>query len=388
MGSANANRIRQIELKNFRNYPELRLNLDKGLVFLTGDNGAGKTSILEAIFLLSYLRSFRFSSDKELVHWGNTFYSVKARCESYASSMELFLAYGITPGGEQKIPMRRLQVNRDKVQKVSAFLGKFKTVVFTPADIGIIENGPDERRRFLDMLLSAVYPSYLESLQRYTRTLRSRNVLLKGTNTKDLNFLSALDTELALYGSQLLKHRLDFMDIFEKPFTEYVKTISGGKDSWLTRYQATIPEGFTQEEYLKKLTAQRDKDFSLRQTTTGIHRDRLLFHSQPGNIEIRLAASQGQKRTAALALKMAQFTITRKVSGQTPVLLVDDVLNELDQGRRAYFVEFLKDIGQAIFTTTDLSGMTDFLRQTSAGQIAQFHISQSEKGPLVREITL
>jgi len=246
--------------------------------------------------------------------------------------------------------------------------------VLSPDDMNIIAGDHTERRRFLDLLLSMLYPAYFSALQHYHRALKLRSQALKAR--PDEGVLAAIDRELAAAGLIILQRRREFIPEFATPFAAAVEKISGARDRWQLSYRGDTERVASLDDYLTLLKERRANDLRLKQTTAGIHRDRLYFHAGDGeslDLEIRTIGSQGQKRTAALALKMAQFAYMRARSHATPILLIDDILNELDVMRRAQFIDFLgsADIGQVFFTTTDLIGVQDFLgrlEQTSSIQ--------------------
>ena len=372
--------IKHISLRNFRTYLKLDLALEGNLVFFTGPNGIGKTTILEALNMASVLRSFRDGTEKDMIKWDHPHFTIDIEYSGPNGSHQVHIGYGRPADGSPN--QRSLKIDGNKVDRISKFIGRFQTVVFSPDDIDIIDTTPQERRRFVDMLLSTLYPSYLESLQEYRRILKSRSEFLK--KSKDTAYLSAIDKELAKSGYHIYNMREKFLGEFQHPFSKYIQLISGGKDDWLISYRPSIKSPSNEEDYFNDLKKAWPNDFRLRQTTKGIHRDRYLFH--PGereSLDLQQVASQGQKRTVALALKMAQFDYTRAVTHETPILLIDDVLNELDVHRRTSFIEFLNEIGQALITTTDLAGIEEYVKQSrDAFKIEAFEVHQEMNNSL------
>lgn len=364
--------IHGLTLANFRNAESAQYTFGTGLIFITGNNGAGKTTILEAIGLTSFLRSFRFALDREMIRFGSSFYRIETGFSVGTAKHRLSIAFGRNPEDPKAALVKKYMFDGRAITRAAEIIGRIPTVVLSPDDLRIIAGDHAERRRFLDLLLSMLYPAYFAALQQYQRALKMRSQALK--SRPDEGMLAAIDRELASAGVQILEKRRQFIPEFTAPFNENVARISAGKDAWKIDYLGDTRGVNTLEDYMAMLRDRRANDLRLRQTTAGIHRDRIFFLSD-GSLrelqaagdatalpDIRTVGSQGQKRTAALALKMAQFNYMQAKLGLRPVLLIDDVLNELDLGRRASFVDFLGNVGQVFFTTTDLVGMQDFLK--------------------------
>lgn len=375
--------IHGLSLVNFRNAEGVQYAFGGGLVFITGNNGAGKTTILEAIGLTSFLKSFRSALDREMIRFGTSFYRVEAGFSIGSQKHRIAIGFGRNPEDPKAAMVKKYTFDGRANTKAAEIIGRIPSVVLSPDDMRILSGDHAERRRFLDLLLSMLYPPYFAALQQYQRALRMRSQALK--LRPDEGVLAAIDRELASAGVQILEKRRQFIPDFTAPFQENVARISAGKDAWQIGYQGETRAVNTADDYMAMLRERRTNDLRLRQTTAGIHRDRIFFLSAgnlhnlqaSGNVteaavpDIRTVGSQGQKRTAALALKMAQFSYMQLKLGLRPVLLIDDVLNELDLSRRASFVDFLGNVGQVFFTTTDLVGMQDFLKslhQTTAVQ--------------------
>ncbi|MBX3723074.1 MAG: DNA replication and repair protein RecF [Turneriella sp.] len=364
--------IKNLNLLNFRNCEKAAYEFGNGLIFITGDNGTGKTTILEAIGLVSFLKSFRFALDREMIRFDASFYRVEATFAAADGEHKIAIAYGKNPGDEKAALAKKYTFDGRTNEKAAAIIGRIPTVVLSPDDMRIIAGDHSERRRFLDLLLSMLYPAYFAALQHYHRALKLRSQTLKAR--PDEAMLVAVDRELAQAGVEILEKRRQFIPEFTSPFAQNVEKISGAKDAWTIDYRGDTGQVKSTDDYMAMLKERRANDLRLRQTTSGIHRDRIFF-TQGGNLEreIRNVGSQGQKRTAALALKTAQFNYMHTKLGTTPVLLIDDILNELDLSRRASFIDFLGggDVGQVFFTTTDLVGMQDFLRQMEKSAVVQ-----------------
>lgn len=374
-------RLKHLKLRNFRNYVKLDLEIQGRLVFFTGNNGAGKTSILEALGLLSNLRSFRGASDRDMIHWNEDHYAMELLYEGPAGDSALRLGYGLT-GETKKSWQRRMSSGGKRIERVGEYIGKFNTVVFSPGDLHIMEGSMGERRKYIDMVISTLNPSYLEALQNYRRALAMRSKVLGTHKGHDTSYIEAISAELAKSGAYIQKERLLFLEKFSPHFEAFVRRISAQKDSWVIRYLPSIESGASFEGYREALTKALPNDLLRRHTTRGVHRDRLMFHpAGEKRLEIKEIASQGQKRTAALALKMAQFAYTGEATHRTPVLLIDDVLNELDIQRRESFISFLNETGQSLITTTDISALKSFIEQKKKEMpVLIYELSHGENG--------
>lgn len=373
-------RILNASLVNFRHYTDTEVNLDADLIIFTGENGSGKTTILEAVSICSMLRSFRTGTDRDIISWDHSYYNVRLTYRAGSRRQTLHVGYGRHPDSNSDKKSRSLKIDSEKINRVSDFIGRFYTVVFSPDDTDIVDTTPAERRRFVDMQLSSLYPAYLSALQKYNRLLKQKSELLRSRGQIEPLYIESLNRELADHGSVIQSHREQFLSEFDTPFNEYVKRISGGNDRWNIAYKPSIEGGSDKKQFLDELNRNITRDIQTRQNLSGIHRDRISFHI-PGRpaIDLKQTASQGQKRTVALSLKMAQYTHTRDKKHEKPVLLIDDVFNELDINRRKRFVEFLSEIGQAIVTTTDLEGLKDFIEaRKSSISILLYHINKAD----------
>jgi DNA replication and repair protein RecF len=306
--------------------------------------------------------------DREMIRFGSCFYRIETSFSVGTAKHRLAIAFGRNPEDPKAELVKKYMFDGRVNVRAAEVIGRIPTVVLSPDDLRIIAGDHAERRRFLDLLLSMLYPAYFTALQRYQRALKMRSQTLR--SRPDEGMLAAVDRELATAGIQILEKRRGFIPEFIAPFNDNVARFSTGKDAWTIEYLGETRGVSTLEDYLVMLRERRTHDLRLRQTTAGIHRDRIFFLA--GNLhpvhegasallDIRTVGSQGQKRTAALALKMAQFVYMQSKLKLRPVLLIDDVLNELDVQRRANFIDFLGNVGQVFFTTTDLAGLQDFL---------------------------
>lgn len=378
--------IKSLKLHQFRVYQNCQLHFQGELVFFIGDNGSGKTSLLEAIHHLAVLRSFRRGKDSDLILWNQKLYTIEAKIETNQKEILLHVGYGRN-SEEEKKPQRSLLVDKEKSKRMSDFIGKLQLVVFTPDDMDFVDTTMSERRRFFDILLSSLYPAYLEALQNYKRIAERRSHLLKSTSAPNLLYFEAIDKELAKAAVTIMQKRKEFLKDFAIPFSRYLSMISNGQDDWQLLYHPSmVLAEVNVEQYQKALQKNLSKDLQTRQNSLGIHRDKIVFQHPQTKKDVQLAASQGQKRTLALALRMAQFDMARHISKETPVVLIDDVLNELDLNRRTRFITFLQEIGQAFVTTTDLTGMEDFIAEQKQKMLVEvFQVQKNGKIHLLEQ---
>lgn len=339
--------IRSIELKNFRNYENLEISFDEGTNILFGDNAQGKTNILEAAYMSGTTKSHKGSRDREMIRFGEE---------------EAHLKTVVVRGGREYQIDMHLKKNRAKgiaidkipIKKASELFGILNIVFFSPEDLNIIKNGPAERRRFLDSELCQLDRIYLADLTNYNKILAQRNKLLKDMIYRPSlsDTLPVWDMQLIETGKKIIRRRKQFMDELREIVSDIHYRISGGKEELFLKYEPNIDDIFFEDE----LSRAKEKDKKLCQTSVGPHRDDLLFSI--GDVDIRKYGSQGQQRTSALSLKLSEIELVRKSISDTPVLLLDDVLSELDSSRQNYLLNNISDT-QTIITCT---GLDEFVR--------------------------
>lgn len=338
--------IKSLELSNFRNYDFLDLTFDKGTNILYGDNAQGKTNILEAIFVSATTKSHKGSKDKDMIQ----FQSEEAHIRTYLEKEDL----------EYKVDMhlrssksKGIAINNQKIKKAAELLGLLNVVFFSPEDLSIIKNGPSERRRFVDMELCQLDSFYLYNLNHYNKIVNQRNKLLKDLyfNPQLEDTLSIWDAQLVSFGSKIIERRKLFVDQLNDMIYDIHKKLSGGREELRIIYEPDV----SIDDFEKDMAKSRERDIRLKQTSVGPHRDDFCF--VVGDIDIRKFGSQGQQRTAALSLKLSEIELVKKISKDTPVLLLDDVLSELDSNRQNYLLNSIGDI-QTIITCT---GLDDFI---------------------------
>lgn len=338
--------VESIKLNHFRNYDKLELKFDSGTNLFYGDNAQGKTNILEAVYLCGTTRSHKGSKDKEIIHFGEeeSHICMRIRKGDIPYRIDMHLKKNKTKG---------IAINGVPVKKASELIGLGNFVFFSPEDLNIIKNGPAERRRFLDMELCQLDRIYLYHLSIYNKALVQRNKLLKDYQfyPEAASMLDIIDEQLVQYGSVIIKRREQFIAELNPILHEIHGKLSGKKEELILDYECDSQI----EQFEARMKSNRERDIKTRVTNAGPHRDDLCF--MVDGIDIRKYGSQGQQRTAALSLKLAEIEIVKRNVKDTPVLLLDDVLSELDSSRQRYLLESINNI-QTMITCT---GIDDFV---------------------------
>ena len=339
--------IKSIELSNFRNYESLNIEFDRGTNILYGDNAQGKTNILEAAYLSGTTKSHKSSKDKEMIRFHCEEAHIRTIVEK--NEKEYQIDMHLRSRGSKGVA-----VNKIPIKKASELFGILNIVFFSPEDLNIIKEGPAERRRFLDSELCQLDKLYLSDLTKYNKILVQRNKLLKDIYYRPdlVETLPVWDMQLVETGRRIIQRRKIFIEELNEIIGQIHSNISGGKEHLILKYEPNIDDIFFADELLKA----KQKDLKLCQTTVGPHRDDMLFYVN--DIDIRKFGSQGQQRTSALSLKLSEIEIVKKSIHNTPVLLLDDVLSELDSNRQNYLLNSISDI-QTIITCT---GLEEFVK--------------------------
>ena len=339
--------VKSIELLNFRNYESLELHFDEGTNILYGDNAQGKTNILEAIYMSGTTKSHKGSKDKEMIRFDCDDSHIRTSIHKNEKDFQIDMHL-------RKVGTKGVAVNRVPIKKASELFGILNIVFFSPEDLSIIKNGPAERRRFIDVELCQLDKIYMADLSRYNKVLNQRNKLLKDISFRHdlIDTLPMWDMQLLEYGRNIIKKRKQFISEINEIVREIHSNISGNKEKLELIYEPNIDDIFFEDELLKN----KNKDLKLCQTTVGPHRDDIMF--SVNGIDIRKYGSQGQQRTSALSLKLSEIDFVKKSIHNTPVLLLDDVLSELDSNRQNYLLNSILDI-QTIITCT---GLEEFVR--------------------------
>ncbi len=332
--------ISNVKIKNFRNYEEQEILLKPNVNVFYGENAQGKTNIIEAIFMCSMGKSFRAKQDKEMVKLNSNNAVIEVKFEKKDRD------------GKIKIELSNKKVvfvNGIKIKKLSNLLGNLNVVMFNPDDINILKGGPQNRRRFLDIMISQLKPNYMHTLNLYSKTIEQRNNYLRQVKEekKEEKMLDIWDEELSNYAVVISKYRKEFMNKINEKIRKIHSEITDNSENIEVEY---ITECNNKEEYLNLLKQRRKLDIIKGFTTKGIHRDDFVIYINKKQLSIY--GSQGQHRTAMLSLKLAEVGIVEDEIGEKPVLLLDDFMSELDKKRRNHFLEKIEDT-QVIITCTD-----------------------------------
>ncbi len=336
--------IKKLFLQNFRNYGEEAFAFSEGLNVLFGKNAQGKTNCAEAVFYLCTGTSLRIRHDRQLIKMGADYAKITAEAENRYGKVAIeALVY------ENK---REIRINGSKIAKNADLMGHINSVFFSPGELRLIQDGPDERRRFMNISISQTSPAYYTALLRYNKILDQRNALLK---EKDYSLvtdtLPVWDEQLAKYAAVIIKKRVEFLEKLAPLAKEYHLFLTDGGEELVLKPDGQY--GGDEEEIAEKLVGRLannyEKDLRLGFTTVGPHRDDMgvLINGA----DAKAYASQGQMRTAALSLKLAEVRIFKELSGEYPILILDDVMSELDLKRRKKLLQCIAEV-QTILTCT------------------------------------
>ncbi len=341
--------IKKIKLENFRNYDNLDIEFSKDFNLIYGNNAQGKTNILEAIYISALGKSFQTNKDNELIKIGKE--KAKVEIDYVRKDREGTINIEIS---DKKI----FYINGIKQKRLSDIIGKINIVLFYPDNINIIKDGPAERRKFLDIMISQLKPNYLHILNRYLKTLEQRNSYLKQIKfeNKREDMLEIWDEKLADLSSQIYKYREEYIEKIKEKIEEIHNQITNcGKEEEKIKI-SFISSGKTQSEFLEKLKETRKIDIKRGFTSTGIHRDD--FEIYINNKNVGIYGSQGQQRTAILSLKLTELNIIYDEIEEEPILLLDDFMSELDENRRTNLTKIIKK-NQVFITCTDKMNLDD-----------------------------
>ena len=332
--------ISKINLINFRNYENESIELDKNLNIFFGENAQGKTNIIEGIFLCSMGKSFRAKKDNEMIQLGKNNSIIEIYYEKYDRC------------GKIKIDIsnkKNIYLNGIKLKKLSELLGNINVVIFTPDDINILKGGPQNRRRFLDIMIGQLKPNYMYNLNLYLKTIEQRNHYLRQIKEerKDEKLLDIWDEKLVEYAEKICSYRKEFINKIKQKIIKIHKEITDDKEEIRIEYKTDCDN---KENYHNLLKERRKLDIIKGYTTKGIHRDD--FSIYINDRELGIYGSQGQHRTAILSLRMSELDIIYDEIGEYPILLLDDFMSELDEKRRKHLLEKIENI-QVLITCTD-----------------------------------
>jgi len=339
--------LRNVTFRNFRNYESLNLQFSASVNLITGENAQGKTNILEGIYFLSTAKSHRTSRDDELIQRGKLWFYLKGQVLSGNVSNVVEITNAC---GEKK----KVKINGKAQERISSVLGRMNVVMFSPEDLSLVKGAPSERRRFLDILISQISPSYLYALQEYLVALRQRNELLKGIRDKraKADSLDSWNLLLVKSGVEIIEQRVSIVSELAKLAREKHNQLTSHQEELGVEYQCQLesdPDLEFKQVYEKSLNNLADSDIRRGSTSVGPHRDDLIFTVD--GVDARKFCSQGQQRTAVLSLKLANLELISGKLNEYPIILLDDVMSELDENRASFLFDLLDKIPVQTFLT-------------------------------------
>jgi DNA replication and repair protein RecF len=352
--------IRSLSFVNFKNYTEAQLEFSDGINIFVGNNGEGKTNLLDAIFYLCFCKSFLNPIDSQNIRHNERFFLLQGIFQKEEKEIEI--SCSVQHGQKKKVKR-----NKKEYERLAEHIGQFPAVVISPYDTNLISEGSDTRRKFIDSIISQFDRTYLETLQRYNKVLEQRNALLKQFYEQRLfanDAIEVWDIQLVDLGLQIHQKRQDFLKDFIPVFQKYFDLISNHREEIHIEYRSQLNDS----DFATELKKSERRDMQSGFTQTGIHKDDLIFliHQQP----IKKFGSQGQQKSFLVALKLAQFDIIRRLLNMKPILLLDDVFDKLDHARVTHLMRLVSDhaFGQVFVTDTDLDRIHKVFQDTGMAQ--------------------
>lgn len=340
--------IEALDLQNYRNYELLSMKFSDKTNILYGDNAQGKTNILEAIYVAGTTKSHRAGKDRELIAFDSEEAHIRmmVRKNNIPHRIDMHL---------KKTKTKGVAIDGIPIRRAVDLLGIINIVFFSPEDLNIIKSGPAERRRFMDMELCQLDKIYVHNLVNYNKVLIQRNKLFKdiGFNPSLADTLDVWDEQLVSYGNELIKIRRNFVNNLNSIIYDIHGRLSGNREQLTLVYEPSVNE----DDFMRRLIDSRDRDIRQKTTGDGPHRDDISF--MLGDMDVRKYGSQGQQRTCALSLKLSEIELVKLVTGDNPVLLLDDVFSELDANRQNYLLDSIDNV-QTIVTCTGLDEFINY----------------------------
>ncbi len=368
--------LNNISLINFRNYDNISLDLCDNINILIGDNAQGKTNILESIYVLGITKSHRSLIDNNLIKNNESFCRIKGKVTTNKTlkKLEFFLS-----NKEKKV-----FINKNQVKKLTDYISKFNIIIFTPDDLELIKGAPNVRRKFLNIEIGQLDNKYLNILNDYNKLLKTRNEYLKRlmeNKSKDTKYLSILDDKLIEKALYIYKGRFDFIKKINDKLNNIYEDITNG-NKLLIQYENNLGIEKYDENYIKKIMKEKFKSNLRREliignTFFGPHKDDFVF--MLNNKDVKYYGSQGQQRSCILALKLSEIDIFKAVTGENPILLLDDIFSELDDKKKNNIIKYIDKDVQTIITTTDLNQINEKLLEGS-------YIYKIEDGHIERQV--
>ncbi|MBN1598778.1 MAG: DNA replication and repair protein RecF [Bacteroidales bacterium] len=346
--------IIDLSLVNFKNYSEVSVELHPKLNCFVGNNGMGKTNLLDAIYYLCMCKSYFNATDIYSIKQDSEFMVLQANFLQNQKEEEIYC-------GLKRNKKKQFRRNKKEYTKLSDHIGLFPVVMVSPSDIQLILDGSEERRKYINSVISQYNKNYLNDIINYNKVLAQRNKFLKDTQNslQEQDLLDILDEQLIKLGNAIYKERISFIEQYIPVFSEYYSKISGGTEPVELIYQSQL----TENDFADLLKQSRSRDFAVQFTTTGIHKDDLVLNLN--GTSIRKTGSQGQQKTFLVSLKFAQFKFLATIKKILPLLLLDDVFDKLDSSRVKKILELVADnsFGQIFITHTSLEKMQSILNE-------------------------
>ncbi|MDQ0233191.1 DNA replication and repair protein RecF [Metabacillus malikii] len=365
-------------LKNYRNYEELSIQFENKVNVILGENAQGKTNVMESIYVLAMAKSHRTSNDKELIRWDKEYAKIEGSIKKHNRSTSLQLV--IAKKG------KKAKLNFIEQERLSQYIGAMNVIMFAPEDLNLVKGSPQVRRRFIDMEIGQVSAVYLHDLSRYQKIMQQRNHYLKMLQMKkqsDKTMLDVLTAQLSEAAAKIIHRRLHFIEELQKWAKPIHSGISRGLETLSIKYKPSVDvsedHDLTKmiEVYEEKFANIKDKEIERGTTLAGPHRDDLLFYVN--NHDVQTYGSQGQQRTTALSLKLAEIDLIHSEIGEYPILLLDDVLSELDDYRQSHLLNTIQGKVQTFVTTTSVEGIDhQTLKEAATFNVDAGHLSLSK----------
>lgn len=372
--------MKELVLENFRNYESLQLTFENKVNVILGENAQGKTNVLEAIYVLAMAKSHRTSNDKDLIRWDEEYAKIEGRVEKRHTSIPLELT--ISKKG------KKAKSNHIEQQRLSQYVGNLNVVMFAPEDLHLVKGSPQVRRRFIDMEIGQISPVYLHDISQYQKVLQQRNHYLKqlqANKQHDKTMLEVLNEQLITLAVKIVQKRFEFIRLLEEWAQPIHSGISRGLEKLKIDYRPSIDvledDDWSKmvEVFEEKISSQKEREIERGVTLIGPHRDELVFMVNGKNVHT--FGSQGQQRTTALSVKLAEIELICSEIGEYPVLLLDDVLSELDDFRQSHLLNTIREKVQTFVTTTSTDGIHhQTLKEADTFHVVAGRVSKQDGG--------
>lgn len=363
--------IERLQLTNYRNYESLTLDFSPNINVFIGENAQGKTNVMESIYVLAMAKSHRTSNDKELIRWEADYGKIEGVVQKRYGSLPIELT--VSKKGKKG------KINHLEQTRLSNYIGQMNVVMFAPEDLNIVKGSPQLRRRFIDMEIGQISPVYLHDLLTFQKLLKQRNSILKSNQGRSTfnDVMFDIYTEQYIHAAvQIIRKRFQFVDLLQEWAEPIHANISRGLEKLVIQYcpiaglEASQTAEEMEEHLLKKLAEGKKRELERGVTLIGPHRDDLQFFVN--DYDVQIYGSQGQQRTTALSLKLAEIELIKQETKDTPILLLDDVLSELDDYRQTHLLNTIQEEVQTFVTTTSVEG----IHHETMKHAKMFHVKQ------------